>query len=554
MKIKRIIAGMLAVVMCLSVTACGDKDNKEEKKTTTEATEKLPEDVKPPVKEVVETLGDFDLSDFVVESNVDPDFKVEIEGESGTYVGSTTTYNSKFLGEFSGDGFAAVSSAGASVEFEVEIADGGVYDLVFIAGGDASEKMGSVLIDGEKVTSLKINDSNNFAEYKLEKIELEEGTRKISVAYDNTGIYVDKFTVSAAAAVDPALFEVSKTLSNPNASDRTKRLYSFLVDVYGKYIISGNYAAEKNGIGGLESREFKELKRQFNEYPAIMGLDLIELSPSRASHGSVSNVVLHAMEWNAKGGIVTLAWHWNAPDGYLEVNGQPWWRGFYADSTNFNLGKALSGEDPEGYEKLLSDIDAIAEALKELEAMDIPILWRPLHEAGGDPKWNNPWFWWGTSGAGPYKELWILLYDRLTNYHKIDNLIWVWNAQNVDWYPGDEYVDMISYDIYADEHDTTTQKEIFDYIKGSTSTNKIIALSENGVIPDPDLCMTEGTRWSWFSVWSGEFTLKDAQLSDQYTPLETWQKVYSHDRVLTLSELPDLTCYPIDTEAYLAGK
>ena len=60
MKIKRIIAGMLAVVMCLSVTACGDKDNKEEKKTTTEATEKLPEDVKPPVKEVVETLGDFD--------------------------------------------------------------------------------------------------------------------------------------------------------------------------------------------------------------------------------------------------------------------------------------------------------------------------------------------------------------------------------------------------------------------------------------------------------------------------------------------------------------
>ena len=363
MKIKRIIAGMLVVVMCLSVTACGDKDNKEEKKTTTEATEKLPEDVKPPVKEVVETLGDFDLSDFVIESNVDPDFKVEIEGESGTYVGSTTTYNSKFLGEFSGEGFAAVSSAGASVEFEVEIADGGVYDLVFIAGGDASEKMGSVLIDGEKVTSLKINDSNNFAEYKLEKIELEEGTRKISVAYDNTGIYVDKFTISAAAAVDPALFEVSKTLSNPNASDRTKRLYSFLVDVYGKYIISGNYAAENSGVGGLESREFKELKRQFNDYPAIMGLDLIELSPSRVSHGSTSNVILHAMEWNAKGGIVTLAWHWNAPDGYLEVNDQPWWRGFYADSTNFNLGKALSGEDPEGYEKLLSDIDAIAVAL-----------------------------------------------------------------------------------------------------------------------------------------------------------------------------------------------
>jgi len=25
-------------------------------------------------------------------------------------------------------------------------------------------------------------------------------------------------------------------------------------------------------------------------------------------------------------------------------------------------------------------------------------LWRPLHEAGGDPLYNNPCFWWGASG------------------------------------------------------------------------------------------------------------------------------------------------------------
>jgi len=25
-------------------------------------------------------------------------------------------------------------------------------------------------------------------------------------------------------------------------------------------------------------------------------------------------------------------------------------------------------------------------------------LWRPLHEAGGDPLYNNTCFWWGASG------------------------------------------------------------------------------------------------------------------------------------------------------------
>lgn len=551
MKMKRMIAGLLAVMMCISVTACKGKDGKEETKATT-TTENLPDDVKPEVKDVVESLGDFDLSDYVVESNVNPDFAVEIEGESGTYVGAASTFTSKFLGEFSGEGFAAISSKDSSVEYDIEISDGGIYDIILVASGDANGKLGSVLVDGEKVHSLKISDSGKFTEYKLEKIKLTEGTRKITVAYEETGIYVDKMTVKAAESVDLSQFEVSKTLANPNASDRTKRLYSFLTDVYGKYILSGNSAAENSGIGGLESREFKEIYRNFEDYPAVMGLDLIELSPSRASHGATSNVILHAMEWDAKGGIISLCWHWNAPDGYLEFNGEPWWRGFYAEATNFSLGKALNGEDPEGYEKLLSDIDAIAEALKELEALDIPILWRPLHEAGGDPKWNNPWFWWGTSGPAAYKELWILLYDRLTNYHKIDNLIWVWNGQNVDWYPGDQYVDIIGYDVYPAEHDVTTQKEIYDYIKGSTSTNKIIALTENGVIPDPDLCMTEGTRWAWFTVWNGEFTIKDAQLSGQYTPLDTWTKVYNHDRVLTLSELPDLKCYPLDTDSFLA--
>ena len=42
------------------------------------------------------------------------------------------------------------------------------------------------------------------------------------------------------------------------------------------------------------------------------------------------------------------------------------------------------------------------------------------------------------------------MYERMTNIHQLNNLIWVWTTENndPDWYPGDEYVDIIGRDIY----------------------------------------------------------------------------------------------------------
>ena len=346
--------------------------------------------------------------------------------------------------------------------------------------------------------------------------------------------------------VDLTQFEIEKTLCNPNATDETKRLYSFMCDVYGKYIISGQYAADNRGV---DSAEFSEYDYKLGKYPAIMGLDLIEASPSRVAHGSSPGLIVETAEdWYLnRNGIVTICWHWNAPEPYLEYNGAAWWEGFYKDKTNFNLAKALSGEDKEGYDLLIRDIDSIAMYLQELDDHHVPVLWRPLHEGGGDPKWNNPWFWWGSSGADAYKELWKLMYDRLTNVHHCNNLIWVWNGQNLDYYPGDEYVDIMGYDSYPEVHgDHSPQKNLWDYTKSTTPTKKIIAMTENGSIPDPDSCMSEGIRWSFFCTWNGEFALKDYQLGCEHNSLEFFEKIMNHDRVLTLDELPDLKSWPIE--------
>ena len=74
----------------------------------------------------------------------------------------------------------------------------------------------------------------------------------------------------------------------------------------------------------------------------------------------------------------------------------------------------------------------------------------------------------------------------------------------------------------------------------------MIALSENGVIPDIDNCIEDNVMWSWFGVWGGEFIANDYSLSSTYTPIDVIKKVYQSDRVITLDEVPDLSAYPIE--------
>ncbi len=544
---KRFVCGAVSLCMLASVSSCGkqakDGDSKADGGETTTTRQSIPTD---PVNE---TLSGFDLS--VVEGGdaaIPDDFKFECEAEKGKLDGGGVM-DKAFVGEFTGEGFVALPNE-KSVSFEIDFPAEGSYDIKLRSAADAENTNASITIDGDSLTTFAIAGTE-FGDNTAEKVLIGEGKHTIGIKAQNTPVYIDNILITPAASIDPAQYEVKRTLCNPNASEETRRLYNFLCDSYGKYIISGQYASDNMG---LESREFIEIEKHLGDYPAIMGLDLIELSPSRVAHGSGggTNAIINAKDWWLnQGGIVTLTWHWNAPEPYIMKNGGAWWQGFYTEYTQIDLAKIMRGEDQEGYDLIVSDIDAIAEYLKDLDDYHVPILWRPLHEGGGDPKWNNPWFWWGSSGSEAYKELWKLMYDRLTNYHKINNLIWVWDGQSADYYPGDEYVDILGYDVYADAGDYSSKKWYYDFTRDCAGENKITAMTENGTLFDPDAAMNDGTRWGWFATWNGEFTLKDMQLPGEYTSMEMWEKIYSNDHVLTLKELPDLKNYPLDTEKYL---
>ncbi|QHW34504.1 beta-mannosidase [Paenibacillus rhizovicinus] len=333
-------------------------------------------------------------------------------------------------------------------------------------------------------------------------------------------------------------FRVEPKLIDPQADDCAKRLMAYLCDTYGKRMLTGQQ------IGVNSTPEMEVILRETGTYPAVGGFDFMNDSPSRTERGAVGTDTALALKWWEAGGIVTFCWHWNAPKDLVDLppdNG--WHRGFYTSATTFDLAKAMADPSSEDYALLLRDIDVISGLLSQLRDAGVPVLWRPLHEASGS------WFWWGAKGAEPCIQLWKLMHDRMTRLHGLHNLIWVWNGQAKDWYPGDEFVDIIGEDIYSPEQNYQSNVERFRQALSYTEAAKIIALSENGPLADPDRMIADGALWSWNCTWYGQFLHKqeDGQIvvSDQYTEREMLNNVYRHPFTVTRDELPDLRTYPL---------
>ena len=470
-----------------------------------------------------------------------PNVLQTVEAESGTLLGKAKI-------AATGTCVSGLEHTGDGVEVTVTVPEDGLYDIIVrtaVIGGGT--KVNEVNANGQHVGD--ITNSGSWSDEVVPYVWLEAGDNTVSVTTSYGWIAVDSFSIRRAAPLPADVYEVKPTLINPNATDSAKRLMTYLCDQYGKTVLSGQQS--QDGAFGLTNAAV--WRGTGGDYPAVLGMDLISYSPARVAKGdNSSNVVERAIEyWNGdegKRGIVTLCWHWCPAARYDKSKSDPWGT-FYTDKTKFNLARAMNGRDPDGYQMLLDDIDAIAVQLKRLQDADVPVLWRPLHEASGG------WFWWGASGADAYLQLYKLMYDRLTNVHGLNNLIWVWNGQDAAWYPGDEYVDIIGEDIYPGKHVYTSQAARFIKALSYTDTRKLITLSENGCIPDPEQLVRDNIMWSYWCVWEGEFVLKAAgfnNYSEQYTEKNMLKKAYKSDTVITRKELPDLRNYPLGDERFKA--
>lgn len=233
-----------------------------------------------------------------------------------------------------------------------------------------------------------------------------------------------------------------------------------------------------------------------------------------------------------EGGLIIGGHDYTAVAVYLENNGTALDPNkdyaFYKADTEFDAANATVEGTWEN--KLFTeDLKNAAAYLKLLRDADIPVLWRPFHEAAGG------WFWWGKDAAS-FKSLWIAMF----NYFKtegLDNLIWVWTTEgnDSDWYPGDQYVDIVGRDIY--------NKETADCVSEYTSIaenygNKIVSLSECGTVGLISEQWASGARWSWFMPWY-DGTNEDGS-PVVHADEAWWKDAMSQEFVVSREELPSM--------------
>lgn len=233
-----------------------------------------------------------------------------------------------------------------------------------------------------------------------------------------------------------------------------------------------------------------------------------------------------------EGGLIIGGHDYTAVAVYLESNGTALDPNkdyaFYKADTEFDAANATVEGTWEN-KVFTEDLKNTAAYLKLLRDADIPILWRPFHEAAGG------WFWWGKDAVS-FKSLWIAMF----NYFKaegLDNLIWVWitEGNDADWYPGDQYVDIVGRDIY--------NKETADCVSEYTSIagnygNKIVSLSECGTVGLISEQWASGARWSWFMPWY-DGTNEDGS-PVVHADEAWWKDAMNQEFVVSRDELPSM--------------
>jgi mannan endo-1,4-beta-mannosidase len=401
----------------------------------------------------------------------------------------SSTIGSASPPNFSGSGYVTgFQSEADEVVFHPTLKSGGLYKLSL--GYRAKGHKGYEI----QVNDLKLSGmvegtlSERFSEQAVGTVELAVGKNEIAVR-KGWGFYdVDYLELTPTGPAQPPLRPTSGP-SDPELSVEARGLLTRLDDLYGKSTLVGVY----------KDRDAQYELDQTGVRPSIMGGDLLAYSPQEVAHGThpekdgeVERLIARAKE----GYVITLSWHWCSPSGLMDTKEEPWWRGFYAEATHFDLAKALADPSSEDYALLLRDIDTIAVQLRKLQDAHVPVLWRPLHEAEGG------WFWWGAKGLRPFVQLWQLLYDRLTKTDGIHNLLWVYTSGgDPAWYPGDAYVDVVGIDAYPKDL-RDPEGQLWDSLRQQFGDRKVLAISEFGGIPDIPRMQRMGEFWSYAVSWS----------------------------------------------------
>jgi mannan endo-1,4-beta-mannosidase len=477
------------------------------------------------------------LMDVVEVTVFDPDSVIVLDVSD-----TTTTLNSAtlvrpgddaYIAGANGDVHTADLAPGQSVTFNIDGQPGFyTFNVRYVIPADYGGKMANALVNGVK-SEFALSATGQWGEIRVGIIQLQEGANTIEVG-GGWGYYrIDGISLIPAAQPAGPL-PVAPDLVNPNATAATVDLMTYLTSNYGTATLSGQTEFPSKVDGTFPLIEFDKIVAATNDdAPAIVAFDYMNYSASYA--GSDASGLTEAMiaAHNDKNVILSALFHWRAPSGNPDSGDGK----FYTADTTFDLAAALADTGSAEYASLLADIDTVAMELKKLADADIPVLWRPLHEAQGK------WFWWGAAGPEALKQLWILMYDRMTNMHGLNNLIWVFThtqSMSQDWYPGDNYVDIVGYDGYAEPKNDANDPFSSQYstLKNRHNGKKLVGLTETGTIPNVSAMHENNAWWSFFITWNSETWNSSSVIGPQGAAAADIDANYAYDKLINLADIP----------------
>lgn len=245
-------------------------------------------------------------------------------------------------------------------------------------------------------------------------------------------------------------FNVDAQLIDHNATPETKALFKNLKKLSKKHTLFGHQHATEYGHGWAGDHDRSDVKSVTGSHPAVIGVDIMGFSGRSDSAIARTKELLrkNVADTYDRGGVTTVAWHFSNP-----VSGG----GFYwVDSVSLPAVKYIipGGEAHEKYKSILADVGEWAKSVKGKDGKVVPMIFRPFHEFDGG------WFWWGKPHCTreEFISLWRFTVSYLRDSINVHNFIYAFSpdnkfkteAQFLERYPGDEWVDMLGMDNYGD--------------------------------------------------------------------------------------------------------
>lgn len=294
--------------------------------------------------------------------------------------------------------------------------------------------------------------------------------------------------------------------ANTSASQNTRNVFNMLAsltcgEAERDGVVMGQSAGFGNQIAG-DVNDFRSYARLVDGFrttanlahtPALVAIDYEHDRRYSLTELATANDIL-TEHWQA-GGLVSVSWMplniWrnNALDPHATGNHLE-----LLHSTDVDL-EALVTQGHPRHEQWRAKLNHVAEALKQLQANNVTVLWRPL------PEMNNDSYWWGTrasyrsnnpDSATLYINLWRDMYRYLTVEHQLNNLLWVYSPAEggpvpsgntaptdapVGWaYPGNAYVDVVGAIVRDDQLIIPDYQALLDF-------GKPLGLAEYGPLP-----------------------------------------------------------------------